>query len=75
MLYRKKKTVFNANSVDPDQAPHSAASDLSLHCLTMSLLWETGYKWIKMITSDQQKLLPYLVLCSSLLQQTETSNS
>ena len=30
--------VFNANSVDPDQTPHSAASDLGLHCLPMSLL-------------------------------------
>ena len=29
--------VFNANSVDPDQTPHSAASNLSLHCLPMSL--------------------------------------
>ena len=25
--------VLNANSVDPDQIPHSAASDLGLHCL------------------------------------------
>ena len=24
--------VFNANGVDPDQTPHSAASDLGLHC-------------------------------------------
>ena len=24
--------VFNANSIDPDQTPHSAASDLGLHC-------------------------------------------
>ena len=24
--------VFDANSVDPDQTPHSAASDLGLHC-------------------------------------------
>ena len=30
--------VFNANSVDPDQTPRSAASDLGLHCLQMSLL-------------------------------------
>ena len=26
-----------ANSVDPDQTPRSAASDLSLHCLLMPL--------------------------------------
>ena len=25
--------VFNANAVGPDQMPHSAASDLGLHCL------------------------------------------
>ena len=25
--------VLNTNSVDPDQTPHSAASDLRLHCL------------------------------------------
>ena len=29
--------VFNANSVDSDQMLHSAASDLGLHCLPMSL--------------------------------------
>ena len=27
-----------ANSVDPDQMPHTVASDLGLHCLLMSLL-------------------------------------
>ena len=27
--------VINANSVDPDQTPRSAASDLGLHCLLM----------------------------------------
>ena len=39
--------VFNANSVDPDQMPHSAVSDLGLHCLPLSLLWDTRYKWVK----------------------------
>ena len=29
--------VFNANSVDPDQTPHNAASDQGLHCLPISL--------------------------------------
>ena len=32
----------NANSVDPDQAPRSAASDLGLNCLPMSLLRHYG---------------------------------
>ena len=27
-----------ANSGDPDQTPHSAASDLNLHCLPVTLL-------------------------------------
>ena len=38
--------LFYANSVDPDQTPHSAASDLDLHCLQMSLLWDAGLKWV-----------------------------
>ena len=38
--------VLNANSVDSDWTPHSAASDLSLHCLPMSLLWEARHKWV-----------------------------
>ena len=29
---------FNAKSVDPDQTPHSAASDLGLHCLPKAFL-------------------------------------
>ena len=28
--------VFNANNVDPDQMPHSVASDLGLHCLPVT---------------------------------------
>ena len=35
------------NSVDPDQMAHSAASDLSLHCLPMSLLLDARHKWVK----------------------------
>ena len=37
---------MNTNSVYPDQMPHSAASDLGLHCLPMSLLWDTRLKWV-----------------------------
>ena len=39
--------VINANSVDPDQMPHSAASDLGLYCLPMSHLWDARPKWVK----------------------------
>ena len=35
--------------MDPDQMFHSAASDLGLHCLHMSLLWDTRHKWIKVL--------------------------
>ena len=30
--------IFNANSADRDKTPRSAASDLGLHCLPISLL-------------------------------------
>ena len=36
----------NANIVDSDQTPHSVASDLDLHCLSVSLLWDAGPIWV-----------------------------
>ena len=45
MFYRIP--AFNANNVDPDQMPHSVASDLGLYCLPMSLLWDARLKWVK----------------------------
>ena len=30
-----------ANSVDPDQIPHSVVSDLGLHCLLRPVCWNT----------------------------------
>ena len=39
----------NANSVNPDQTPRSAASDLGLHCLAMSISCGArlkGVKWL-----------------------------
>ena len=38
LLLPRLKNVFNANREDPDQTPHSAASDLGLHCLPLSLI-------------------------------------
>ena len=32
--------IFDANSVEPNQMPQSVASDLGLHCLPMSFLWD-----------------------------------
>ena len=34
---------LNANGVDPDQTPRSAASDQGKHCLQLSLLWDARY--------------------------------
>ena len=35
-----------ANSGDPDQMLHSAASDLSLHCLPITLLGISTLQWV-----------------------------
>ena len=40
----------NANSVDPDQTLHSMASDLGLHCLPLSLLWDAGHDRVKIFS-------------------------
>ena len=37
-----------ANSGDPDQAPHSAASDLGLHCLPFTLLRVSRLQWVNL---------------------------
>ena len=36
-----------ANSGDPDQTPHSAASDLGLHCLPVTLSRVSRLQWVK----------------------------
>ena len=36
-----------ANSGDPDQTPRSAASDLGLHCLPITLLGVSKLQWVK----------------------------
>ena len=45
----------NANSIDPDQTPHSAASDLGLHCLPVSHSWDARLKWVKTSTSVEAR--------------------
>ena len=47
LLWFTEIPVINANGVDPDQTPCSVASDLGLHCLPMSLLWDARLKWVK----------------------------
>ena len=38
IIFIIKISVRNSNRVDPDQMPHSVASDLGLHCLPNTLL-------------------------------------
>ena len=38
-----------ANSGDPDQTPRSAASDLGLHCLPITLLRVSRLQWVKVV--------------------------
>ena len=38
---------LSANSGDPDQMPHSAVSDLGLHCLPITLLGVSRLQWVK----------------------------
>ena len=41
-----------ANSRDPEQTPHSAVSDLGLHCLPIILLWVSRLQWINIILGE-----------------------
>ena len=38
--------IYLENGVDPDQMLHSMASDLGLHYLPVSLLWDSRHKWV-----------------------------
>ena len=42
-----------ANSVDPAQTPCSAVSDLSLHCLHMSHLWNKVNRKVQGVPKSQ----------------------
>ena len=42
-----------ANSGDPDQMPHSAASDLGLHCLPVTLLGVSNGLMVNCADPDQ----------------------
>ena len=40
--------VLNSDSVDPDQTPQNAASDLAPHCLPIPTIWDaTRHRWVK----------------------------
>ena len=46
-----------ANSEDPDQTPHSTASDLGLHCLPISLLRISRLQWVNPNSADPDQVL------------------
>ena len=43
---KRKMTKLFANSGDPDQTLHSAASDMCLHCLPITLLRVSRLQWV-----------------------------
>ena len=47
VYFLRKKAKLFANSGDPDQTPRSAASDLGLHCLPITLLRVSQLQWVK----------------------------
>ena len=57
---------MQANSGDPNQTPHSVASDLGLHYLPMSHKKDAGHIWVKnanilLISLELQKFGKYIV--------------
>ena len=58
-------SISNRNSCkqtkDPDQTLHSVASDLGLHSLPMSLLWDARHNWINHTNTKlrQQRIEPW----------------
>ena len=57
--------VFKANNVDPDQIPRSTASDLGLHRLSMSILWDSMHKWINWHENFAQEVTVNQKLCKT----------
>ena len=47
-----------ANSGDPDQTPHSAASDLGLHCFPITLLRVSRQQWVNLYFDSLSRLSP-----------------
>ena len=52
-MFLPKMGHLLANSGGPDQTPHSAASDLGLHCLPLTLLEISRLNWVKTLRQVQ----------------------
>ena len=66
-----------ANSGDPDQMPHSAASDLGLHCLPITFIGVSRLQWVKQVIKQTVPIgaykidqLPYASVLEFLVQYT-----
>ena len=46
---------IKANSVDPDQGPRSAASDLHLHCLPVTLFGVSRLNWVNVLMEQSNR--------------------
>ena len=58
-----KLHVF-ANSGNPDQMPHSAASDLGLHCLPITLLQVSWLQWVNVNMKTKWQLADIIITLS-----------
>ena len=47
-IFLRKMVEPFAITGDPDQMPHSAVSEMSLHCLPITLLGVSRLQWVKM---------------------------
>ena len=54
---------MQANSGDPDETPHSVASDLGLHCLPISNKKEARLKWVKSVFYNFHLQLSFMNAC------------
>ena len=52
-----------ANSGDLDQTPHSAASDLGLHCLSVTRLRVSSLQWVNTLWFQLQSKIYLYHLC------------
>ena len=54
--------VVNANSVDPDQMPHSMASDQGLNCLPITILGLSRLKWVNSHVKKKNHFVPNQII-------------
>ena len=58
---------------DADQTPRSAASDVGLHCLPMSFIWDASHKLVNIaISSENVHLTTFAVFRSFFLDDKQS---